>query len=48
MSDRKRDIAALAYAHRQERGHPIGSPEEDWFRAEERLRLRTSTETKAD
>jgi len=28
------DIAALAYRLWQERGCPIGSPEEDWFRAE--------------
>ena len=31
------DIAALAYRLWQERGCPIGSPEEDWFRAEELL-----------
>jgi hypothetical protein len=31
------DIAALAYELWQDRGCPIGSPEEDWFRAQERL-----------
>jgi hypothetical protein len=29
------DIAALAYRLWQERGCPVGSPEEDWYRAEE-------------
>lgn len=28
------EIARLAYAHWEERGCPLGSPEEDWFRAE--------------
>ncbi len=32
------DIAALAYALWQERGCPIGSPDEDWFRAESELK----------
>lgn len=32
------DIAALAYALWQERGCPEGSPDEDWFQAEERLK----------
>jgi len=31
------DIASLAYALWQERGCPEGSPEVDWFRAEEEL-----------
>ena len=31
-------IAALAYALWQERGCPIGSPELDWFQAEEEVR----------
>jgi hypothetical protein len=31
------DIANLAYRLWQERGCPIGSPEEDWYRAEELL-----------
>ncbi len=31
-------IAELAYRHWQERGCPYGSPEEDWYRAEEELR----------
>ena len=32
------DVAALAYALWQDRGCPMGSPEEDWFRAEAELR----------
>jgi hypothetical protein len=35
-------IARLAYAYWQGRGCPDGSPEEDWFRAEEELRRRQS------
>ena len=35
------DIARLAYRLWQERGSPIGSPAEDWVRAEAELR-RTS------
>jgi hypothetical protein len=31
-------IEVLAYRLRQERGCPIGSPEVDWFRAEEEMR----------
>lgn len=31
------DIAILAYRLWQERGCPVGSPEEDWFKAEELL-----------
>jgi len=31
-------IAKLAYTLWQQRGSPEGSPEEDWFRAEEKLR----------
>ena len=32
------EIAALAYLHWLERGCPDGSPEEDWFFAEQELR----------
>ena len=32
------DIAALAYQLWQDRGCPDGSPEEDWYKAEEQLR----------
>ena len=39
-------IAALAYSLWQERGCPEGSPEEDWFRAEEALT--TSAERESD
>jgi nucleoside phosphorylase len=34
------DIAALAYHLWQDRGCPMGSPEEDWYRAEELLTAR--------
>ena len=30
-------IAVLAYQYWQERGCPIGSPEVDWFRAEQEI-----------
>ena len=33
-------VAALAHRLWSERGHPHGSPEVDWFRAEEILRGR--------
>ena len=32
------EIARLAYSHWEARGCPIGSPEEDWYRAEDELR----------
>lgn len=31
------DIARLAYTYWEARGCPLGSPEEDWFRAEMEL-----------
>lgn len=33
------EIAKPAYQRWEERGRPIGSPEEDWSHAEEELRL---------
>lgn len=36
------DIAALAYALWEERGMPEGSPDEDWFRAEQILTSKTA------
>ena len=33
------EVARLAHQYWLERGSPIGTPEEDWFRAEEELRL---------
>jgi Protein of unknown function (DUF2934) len=36
----EREVAMLAYPYWQERGSPIGSPEEDWFRAEQALQIR--------
>jgi hypothetical protein len=35
------DIAILAYRLWQQRGCPVGSDQEDWFRAEQALRNRT-------
>ena len=32
------EIAARAYSHWEQRGFAGGSPDEDWFRAEEELR----------
>ena len=32
------EIAALAYSYWEARGYQGGSPEEDWFRAEQELR----------
>ena len=40
------EIATLAYRLWQERGCPIGSPEEDWFQAETELKSLRSTVTK--
>lgn len=36
--DHEQARAILAYYFWQERGCPIGSPEEDWFRAEQALK----------
>ena len=35
-------IAELAYAYWEARGRPLGSPEEDWFRAEQDLQYQRS------
>ncbi len=32
-------IAELAYGYWEARGRPLGSPEEDWFRAEDDFRV---------
>jgi hypothetical protein len=37
------EVAALAYRLWNERGCPLGSPEEDWFRAERELNGRHET-----
>ena len=37
LPDRHQELELLAYEYWQERGSPIGSPEEDWFRAEEEM-----------
>ena len=36
------EIARLAYAYWEARGHPHGSAQEDWFRAEHELLRRRS------
>jgi len=36
------EVAALAYSFWEARGCQGGSPEEDWVRAEQQLRLRTA------
>lgn len=36
------EIAELAYRFWEGRGRPVGSPEEDWFRAELELLLRAA------
>jgi len=36
------EIALRAYRLWEERGCPIGSPEEDWFRAEQEIRGQAS------
>jgi hypothetical protein len=35
-----KEVEELAYRLWQERGSPIGSPDQDWFRAEAELGLR--------
>jgi len=40
------EIAILAYRLWEERGCPSGSPEEDWFQAENELKSRGSAVTK--
>jgi hypothetical protein len=34
------EVARLAHQYWLDRGSPIGTPEKDWFRAEEEFRLR--------
>jgi hypothetical protein len=38
VSDQNGQIAALAYELWLQRGCPFGSPEEDWFRAEDEIK----------
>ena len=45
-SDRYSEIAALAYELWMLRGCPIGSPEEDWFRAEQQIKDRRTNVVK--
>lgn len=37
--------ALLAYRYWEERGWPTGTPDEDWFRAEEEIKLRQQERT---
>jgi len=39
------EIAVRAYRLWEERGAPIGSPEEDWFRAEQEIRSQVAQTT---
>ncbi len=41
--DNRQEIATLAYQHWIERGCPIGTPDEDWFHAEEQIKNRIAT-----
>jgi hypothetical protein len=41
------EIAARAYECWQERGCPVGSDQEDWFRAEEELKKRRTLSPKS-
>ena len=41
------EIARLAYSYWEERGCPIGSPEQDWLRAEYELHARQSANSAA-
>ena len=41
------EIAARAYECWQERGCPVGSDQEDWFRAEEELKERKTLSPKS-
>lgn len=34
------EVARLAHEYWQQRGGPIGTPEEDWFRAVDEIKLR--------
>lgn len=40
------ELKLLAYEYWQERGSPLGSPEEDWFHAEEELQRREEAATR--
>lgn len=42
MEVERTEVEKLAYHLWQERGRPIGSPDEDWFRAEAKLRQQNS------
>ena len=37
-AEEHKEIARLAYSYWQARGCPVGSPEDDWYRAENELR----------
>jgi hypothetical protein len=41
------DVPALAHMYWQQRGCPIGSDQEDWFRAEKELKSRMGSDPKA-
>jgi hypothetical protein len=37
QGDQHEEVALRAYRLWQQRGSPVGSPEEDWFRAEQEI-----------
>jgi hypothetical protein len=41
-NSQREEIEKLAYRIWEERGRPLGSPDEDWFRAERELQERSS------
>jgi len=40
LPSEQEQLELLAYEYWQERGSPVGSPDEDWFRAEKELQRR--------
>ena len=46
--EKQQQTALLAYQFWMDRGCPVGSPAEDWFRAERALHSRQSEEVAAD
>ncbi len=42
------EVERLAYQYWQQRGRPTGSSEEDWYRAEQEIKLRQQEQAKGD
>ena len=45
--ENQQEVAALAYEFWHARGCPVGSPEDDWFRAERELQSRREQRLRA-